>query len=214
MTLPSGGNSPPISLADLNTEFGYGNNLAAYQGTLVGLGTACKVISAGVVSLSDFYSTNKVVAGGPTGASGNVTVPQYKTITLTAKGGNGGTNGAAGVYSGGPANGTATPAGPGGAGGTSSFTQSSTTFVSSAGGAGGGGASTQQQVTLTNPLLPGGTGPVSGSIIVANVGASGSAGSGGPIYGWTGSTYVYTGNAASGSAGAAGSDSYQWTGEP
>lgn len=95
MTLPSGGNSPPISLADLNTEFGYGNNLAAYQGKVIGTpGGGVKAFNSGaVVALSDFYSTNKVASGGSaTLTSGtSYTIPQYRTlrITVTAAGGGG-----------------------------------------------------------------------------------------------------------------------------
>lgn len=208
MTLPSGGNNPPISLADLNTEFGYGTNLAAYQGKLVGLGTACKVISASVVSLSDFYSTNKVVAGGPTSRNGAFTVPQYVTMTFSVTGGQAGFAGATGVYVGGPAAGSATAPSNGGAGGASSFG----TLVSAAGGSPNGGAGATNSVTLTNPLL-GGTGPTSGASQACAVGAGGAGGSGGPIYGWTGSFYQLTGYAATGAAGAGGSASTTWTGQ-
>jgi hypothetical protein len=94
MPLPSGGNSPPISIADLNAEFGYGNNLAAYQGKVIGTpNKGVKSIASGAeIKLSDFYSTNKVVGGSITLTSGtSYTVEQYKTIrvTVTAAGGGG-----------------------------------------------------------------------------------------------------------------------------
>lgn len=209
MPLPSGGNNPPISIADLNAEFGYGNNLSAYRGKLVGIGSACKVISSGVVNISDFYSTNKVVAGGPTARNGAFTVPQYKTMTFNVQGGQAGFAGAAGVYVNGPAAGSATAPSNGGAGGTTSFD----TIVSAAGGAPNGGAGATNAVTLTNPLL-GGTGPVSGATQACTAGGGGAGGQGGPIYSWNGFGYIFTGYAATGAGGAGGSASTTWTGEP
>jgi hypothetical protein len=210
MTLPAGGNLPPISLADLNAEFGYGTNLNAYRGKLVGLpSSACKVVSSGVVALSDFYSTNKVVAGGPVGRDGYFTVPQYKTITMVVQGGQAGFAGSAGVYVGGPAAGSATPPDNGQAGGPSGIGS----YATAVGGAPNGGAGGYFAVTYTNPLL-GGTGPASGSALLATVGGGGAGGAGGPIYGWNGFGYVFSGNAASGAGGAAGYAQTSWTGEP
>jgi hypothetical protein len=209
MPLPAGGNLPPISIAELNAEFGYGNNLAAYRGKLVGIGSACKVISSGAVNISDFYSTNKVAAGAPTARNGEFTVPQYKTMTFNVQGGQAGFAGAAGVYSGGPANGFATAPSNGGAGGGTYFD----TIVGANGGAPNGGAGDIATVTLTNPLL-GGTGPTSGAAQGCTVGGGGGGGQGGPIYGWNGVGYVFAGYAATGANGAAGSASTSWTGEP
>lgn len=215
MTLPSGGNLPPISLNDINGEFGYGANLNAYRGKMFGRDdSTAGLFSAGVINISDFYATKKVVAGGPIyPATGNIVIPPYKTITFYVIGGNGGGIGAPGIYVGGPANGQATAPGNGGAGGTTSFAS----IVSSAGGAGNGGTATAQTVTLTNPLL-GGTGPTSGSTVAVSVGAAGVGGIGGPIYGWVVQSgnygyYQLTGYAASGFNGAAGSAYYSWTGE-
>lgn len=214
MTLPSGGNNPPISLNDLNTEYGYGLNFGAYVGKIIGDGAACKVVPASGISMSSFYGTNKVVNRASVGISGATVVPQYKTITLVVTGGQAGQIGSAGVYVNGPAAGSATSPGNGGPGGTTSDTQGATTFVSAAGGASNSALGSTNSVTLTNPLLPGGTGPLSGSSINANIGAGGSGGSGGPIFGWTGSSYVQTGSAASGAGGSAGSASMSATGEP
>lgn len=215
MTLPAGGNNPPISLADINGEFGYGANLGAYRGKIFGRdNNTAGVFPTVAIDVSDFYATKKVVSGGPIyPATGNITIPPYKTITFYVIGGNGGTQGSAGTYVGGPSNGLATAPGDGGAGAETSFGS----IISSAGGPANGGTATAQTVTLTNPAL-GGTGPASGSTLAVTVGSGGSAGGGGPIYGWVVQdgnfgTYVLSGYAASGSAGASGSAYYSWTGE-
>lgn len=95
MTLPSGGNNPPISLSDLNTEFGLGTNLSAYRGKIYGKtdGTV-GVFSSGAINVSDFYATAKVVGGSDTLTSTSLTsykIKPYKTIriTVTAAGGGG-----------------------------------------------------------------------------------------------------------------------------
>lgn len=204
MPLPASG---AISINDINTEFALGQNLNVYRGELYGTtsGTA-GVFSSGAINLSDFYSKQKVTAGGPSSLSaGNYTVPIYRTITFTVKGGDGGGTGSNGAYSGGPFNGAGTSGSAGGSGGTSSVGS----YVSGAGG-GGGASGTTTSVTLTNPAL-GGTGPASGSVVIVTIGAGGTGGSGGPIYIWNGSFYVPSGNASSGSTGAAGTASVSWT---
>lgn len=210
MTLPNGSNSPPLSLSDINGEFGYGTNLNAYRGKLFGRdNNTAGLFSSGAINISDFYSSKKVVAGGPIyPATGNITIPPYKTITFYVLGGNGGQIGTAGVYVNGPASGSATAPGDGAAGGSSSFGS----IISSAGGAANGGTATAQTVTLTNPLL-GGSGPTSGSTVAVTVGGGGAGGSGGPIFSWNGSAYVLTSYAASGANGSAGTAYYSWTGE-
>lgn len=135
MTLPSGGNLPPISLSDLNTEFGYGYNLAAYQGKVIGTpGGNVKSISAGaVIKISDFYSTNKVVGGSATLSSTQTyTLPQYKAIRITATAGGGGGAGGKGSTDGICTN---VNGGGGSAGGNTSFGA----IVSAQGGGGGNG---------------------------------------------------------------------------
>lgn len=215
MTLPSGGNLPPISIGDINTEFAYGNNLNAYRGKMFGRddNTAGR-FSAGLIKISDFYATKKVVAGGPIyPGTTTIIIPPYKTITFYVLGGNGGQIGTAGTYSGGPASGQATAPGNGAAGGDSSFAG----IITSSGGASNGGTATAQTVTLTNPLY-GGTGPTSGSSVSVVVGGGGAGGSGGPIFGWVvqsgnNGVYVLSGYAASGANGSAGTAYYSWTGE-
>lgn len=204
MPLPVSG---VISINDINTEFALGQNLNSYRGQLYGTtsGTA-GVFSSGTINLSDFYSKQKVVAGGPTSLSaGSYTVPIYRTITFTVKGGNGGGTGSNGAYSGGPLNGAGTSGSAGGSGGASSVGS----YVSGAGG-GPGGTGTTTSVTLTNPAL-GGTGPTSGSSVTVTIGAGGAGGQGGPIYIWNGSVYVISGYGATGSAGATGTASVSWT---
>lgn len=215
MTLQSGSNFPPISLSDINAEFGYGTNLNAYRGKMFGRdNNTAGLFSAGVIEMDDFYATKKVVAGGPIyPGTTTIIIPPYKTITFYVLGGNGGQQGSAGVYVGGPSNGAATPPGDGAAGGASSFAG----IISSAGGSGNGGTATAQTVTLTNPLL-GGTGPVSGSSVAVTVGGVGAGGQGGPIYGWVVQSgnfgfYAFTGYAASGASGSAGTAYYSFTGE-
>ena len=208
MALPASGT---ISVNDVNTEFGLGQNLNAYRGQLYGTtsGTA-GVFSSGAISLSDFYSTAKVVAGGPTGLSaGSYTVPPYRTITFTATGGAGGATGANGVYSGGPNNGLPTSGSAGSSGTASTVAAGATTYVSGAGG-GPGAAGTTTSATSTNPVL-GGTGPASGSAVTVTMGPGGAGGQGGPIFNWNGSSYVLIGYAGTGATGAAGTASVSWT---
>lgn len=105
MTLPAGGNLPPISLADINGEFGYGTNLAAYQGRVIGTpGGGVKAFNSGAeTKLSDFYGTNKVASGGSaTLTSGtSYTIPQYRTLRITVTAAGGGGAGGSGASSGG-----------------------------------------------------------------------------------------------------------------
>lgn len=212
MTLPNGSNTPPLSLSDINGEFGYGTNLNAYRGKIFGRdNSTAGVFSAGAIRVGDFYATKKVVAGGPFyPATGSIVIPPYKTITFYVVGGNGGQQGANGAYTGGgPLNGVITPGSNGSAGGATSFSS----IISSAGGAVNGGTATPQTVTLTNPLL-GGSGPTSGSIVAVTIGGGGAGGQGGPNYGWTGTGYVLGSYQPSGANGAAGSAYYSWTGEP
>lgn len=213
MALPNGSNTPPISIGDINAEFGFGNDLASYHGQLFGRpDSTAGLFPATAISLADFYNTQKAVASSTTSmSSGSFTIPPYKTITFTATGGNGGQAGAYGYFYLGPSSGTPTASGGGGAGGASS----AGSLVSGAGGAGGGGnagggaAGSTATVTLTNPLY-GGTGPTSGTAITITVGAGGAGGAGGPIYSFNGYSYQLAGYASNGAAGAAGSVTRSW----
>lgn len=140
MTLPSGGNTPPISLADLNAEFGYGTNLAAYQGKVIGIpNKGVKAFANGAeIKLSDFYSTNKVVGGSIVLTSGSsYTVEQYKTIRVTATAAGGGGGGGRGLSDG------FCPGGDGFGGGNAANTafgaSGNAYYLSCQGGGGGAG---------------------------------------------------------------------------
>lgn len=205
MALPASGT---ISINDVNTEFALGQNMNAYRGQLYGTtsGTA-GAFPAGAISLSDFYSTQKVTAGGPTSLSaGSYTVPIYRTITFTVTGGAGGATGANGVYSGGPLNGAPTS----GSAGSSGSASSVGTYVTGAGGGPGAAGTTASSGALTNPAISG-TGPTSGGTVTVTLGAGGAGGQGGPIYNWNGSSYVFVGYAGTGATGAAGTASVSWT---
>lgn len=214
MTLPSGGNLPPISMADINGEFAFGNNLGSYRGQLFGRpDNTAGLFPSGGIKFSDFYNTKKAVASSTLSlASGSFSIPPYRTITFTTTGGSGGQAGSFGIFNGGPSNGQRTPSSGGSAGGTSS----AGTLVSGAGGSGGGGdggggaAGSTGTVTLTNPLF-GGSGPTSGANITITVGAGGAGGAGGPNFNYNGNQYVGAGNAATGSTGATGSVTRSWT---
>lgn len=176
MTLPSGGNSPPISLADLNTEFGYGTNLAAYQGRVIGTpGGGVKAFNSGAeTKLSDFYGTNKVVGGSATLTSGSsYTIPQYRTIRITATAAGGGGGGGRGVSDG------FCPGGDGSPGGTAASTSFGSSganwYLSCNGGGGGaGGPNSTAGTTATGNAGNGANGGAAGT-----GGAAGGAGGAG-----------------------------------
>lgn len=99
MPLPSGNNKPPISMADLNTEFGHGNSLSDYYGKRYYKTDNSRGYfqASGVIELDDFYSTSKtspVVAGSVTlSSSQNYTIPMFNNLTVTVVGGRGGQGG-------------------------------------------------------------------------------------------------------------------------
>lgn len=196
----------------INSEFGYGNDMASYQGVYAGKnGLAYQFPLVGnSLAMDLFYSTSKITGGSASyGSSQTIVVPVYNTITITCVGGNGGNGGSTGVNLDGC---TGSPAGgSGGPGGTSSFGG----YVAAGGGSGGGpaaggspGATVSQ--TFTNPIQ-GGSGPPSGTSIAVSIGPGGSGGSGGcnyfKLYSICG---CYT-SASAGSGGASGSVSISWT---
>ena len=147
MTLPNGSNNPPISLGDINTEFGLGANLGAYYGQrwFKDDNSRGYFQNSGVVSISDFYSKRKnspVTSGSATynyNASNNprtIPFPMFNNLTVTVVSGQGGTAGNGGNCYGGTgggtggatnfgsyvATGTGSPAGYGSSGSTSSNT--------------------------------------------------------------------------------------------
>lgn len=98
MTLPSGGNFPPISLSDVNGEFGLGANIGAYRGVTWWLDNGgFGVFPSTGLSLSDFYSkraTSPVTPGAQgfaaSSSTQNFTVPLYTYMTVVIVGGAGG----------------------------------------------------------------------------------------------------------------------------
>ena len=238
MALPNGSNTPPISLADINTEFGLGSNLNAYRGQLWGdySNHNSGLFPSGTVSFSDFYGKSIVTPSStPTtfSASGTFTVKPYRTLTIVIKGGSGGGSGGNGNATGGGAgtNGASSTFGSyatgdfgrsGGSGGSSGTGSDGTPAGGSAGGSGGytgatngtaGGASGKTTVTLTNPVL-GGSGPTSGTGVSVTIGSGGSGGSAGTGVWYPPPTFTiqaYT--CGTGGNGSAGNASITWTGQ-
>lgn len=197
MTLPASG---PLQLgtqsggSSINSEFGYGNDLASYLGVYYGRGGLVyrfpvpgnQISMGGSASPGDsgFYSAQKITGGSASyGSSTTITVPLYNTITITAQGGQGGQAGQFGFYQSpcSPA-GSATPSSGGGGGGTSSYGG----YVTGGGGPGGGGNAGSGSYapagvqSFTNPVQ-GGSGPPSGTSISVTVGGGGSGGGGGCV---------------------------------
>ena len=204
----------------INSEFGYGNDMASYFGVYAGKsGLAYQFPLVGnSLAMDLFYSTSRINGGSASyGSSQTITVPVYNTITITCIGGQGGQSGGVGINCSNSfvRSGLAS----GNPGGTSSFGG----YVSSGGGAGGSNAS-QQFVsgvfgptvtqTFTNPIQ-GGAGPPSGDSIFVSVGGGGSGGRGADTR-----TFDFSGNcyypfpgavAPSGGSGGSGSISISWT---
>lgn len=140
MTLPSSNNNPPISLADLNTEFGRGFNLNAYRSTRwFKEDNSRGFFSAGTIDLDDFYGTrvnSPVVAGSATLTRAawngkNYPFPMFNNLSVTAYSGSGGTSGNTG---------NCEAPGAGGTGGVSSFGTHAVTSTGAAGPYGGSGS--------------------------------------------------------------------------
>ena len=190
MTLPASGYlllgaDGGASGRSVNSEFGYGNDMASYQGVYYGRGgveyrfpVSGNQISMGYTSATDpgFYSTYKITGGSQTiSSSQSFTIPVYNTISITAVGAAGGATGQPG-YIQSPCNGagSATPAQSGSPGGGSSFGG----YVS-AGGGGSDQGGYSSSVSYTNPIQSGGGGPVSGTSVYVTVGTGGNGGQGG-----------------------------------
>ena len=196
----------------VNSEFGYGNDMASYQGVYAGKsGLAYQFPVAGnSLAMDLFYSTSKITGGSASyGSSQTIVVPVYNTITITCVGGAGGSGGSTGSNSDGC---TGSPAGDSGSsGGTTSFGG----YVAAGGGGGGGPASggspgaTVTQ-TYTNPIQ-GGSGPPSGSSIFITIGNVGSGGQGGCIYYKLFSVCNCWNRAGGGANGSSGSVTISWS---
>jgi len=106
MTIPiNGGNFPPISMSDINSDitdgFSLGNNLSAYRGQIYHQKSDGSVglFSTGSISIGDFYGRRRVDAGSlndTTAKVGTYTVPPYRTISFVLRAGSGGGGGGGG----------------------------------------------------------------------------------------------------------------------
>jgi hypothetical protein len=196
----------------INSEFGYGNDMASYQGVFAGKGGLAYQfpVAGNSLAMDLFYDTSKITGGSASyGSSQTIVVPVYNTITITCVGGTGGSGGNTGYNldgcTGSPAGGSGSP------GGTTSFGG----YVAAGGGAGGGPASggsagSTVTQTYTNPIQ-GGSGPPSGGSIAITIGAGGGGGTGGcqyyQLYGYC-NCWNRAGNGATGGSG---SVSISWT---
>lgn len=219
MTLPASGQlllgSETGATNSVNNEFGYGNDMASYQGVYYGKGAlSFQFPTAGNTFAMDlFYSTFKISSGSQSFSSSNpsYTIPVYNTVVITVTGGGGGGTGSLGTIQSPCANaGSFTPADPGSSGGTSSFGG----YVSGAGGGSDTGGSTNSQ-TFTNPVQ-GGSGPPSGSSVAVTIGPGGSGGQGGCfiyqyVVGSTNFGCACWSRFPSGSTGANGSVQISWS---
>jgi hypothetical protein len=222
MTLPTSG---PLLLGtatggnSINSEYGYGNDMASYLGAYYGLnGVEYRFpVSGNPIAMNLFYGTNKIAGGTQTlNSSQSFVIPVYNTITITVVGGAGGTSGNPGAVSA-PCGSGATTGYSGGNGGLTSFGG----YASASGGAGGAGstvtnnpgaAGSTSTVTFTNPIQ-GGSGPSSGTTISAIVGAGGAGGGGGAlvysINGQVSGCNAWS-SASAGAAGAGGHITITW----
>ena len=219
--LPNGGNSPPLSIADINGSSGFsgrGNNLNAYRGTLFYRpDNSTGYFSSGTINISDFYSTqasSPVVAGSATYTSGS-TIPLpalFNTLTVTCYGGSGGGGGGSWLAGITITNG----GGSGGSGGTTTFAPGQSYTVSAAGGSGGTGAGYSYTNYLDNYPIGSGdgagtagsdaAGADSGSPTVGS-GGSGAADSASHTYTTSGRTYTVYAAANGGNGGKGGKSS-------
>lgn len=138
MTLPGPGT--PLTMAQINAEFGYGFNLDAYRGKIWFYDdgqSGIFPVSPDPISFFDFYSKRRASPVTPTtvtfNESGIFVVPSvYTVMTVVVRGGGGGAGGANGTLNCGSIQGT-TYGSDGLTGGSSNFG----TYVNSSGGSGG-----------------------------------------------------------------------------
>lgn len=161
MAIPiNGGNFPPISMSDINSDstdgFNLGNNLNAYKGQIYDQKSDGSVglFPTGSISIGDFYGRRRVDAGSATdttAGSKNYKVPPYRTISFVLRAGSGGGGGGGGgsnnSTSCGGAGGTS-----GGAGGASSFGNANDAwYMSCAGGGNGTGGGSNSDSSSRQP---------------------------------------------------------------
>jgi len=136
----------PISMSDINSAFGIGNSIGSYYSARWYKENNSRgyFAASGPISFSDFAgtrSTSPVTAGYRIyNSSQNIDpMPLFNNLTVTVKGGNGGTHGVPGDCNGG---------GDGGAGGSTILDG----YVSAAGGSpnGGTGATNYAYLSITD----------------------------------------------------------------
>lgn len=216
MTLPASGYlllgaDGGASGRSINSEFGYGNDLASYRGAYYGKGTQeFQFPTIGnPINMQLFYSTFKIPSGSGYLPTGYWTVPVYTNLDATVVGGSGGQ---AGSYGYNACGGYPT----GSAGGSSGSSSSFGGYLSAGGGAGGtgsggGGANGASAVGSWKNPVQGGSGPTSGTVIYVTVGGGGAGGAGGPNCAYYGPYCLCPNNAATGATGASGSVYVSWS---
>ena len=141
MTLPNGSNQPPISLGDIQTEFGLGANLNAYYNArwFKDDNSRGYFQTTGQISLTDFYSKrknspvvpNSVTLDYATWNNRSYSLPMFNNLSITAYSGQGGTFGQNGNCRNGTTGGT------GAATSFGNYVSTSTGAVAGYGGTGG-----------------------------------------------------------------------------
>lgn len=217
MTLPASGylqlGTDGATGRSINSEFGYGNDLASYLGVYFGRGGQLFrfPVPGNSIDMNAFYSTARISSGNTYIGTGYWTVPVYNSIYAQVQGGSGGNAGAWG-YNGCPGGGF-TGSNSGGPGNTSSWGG----YLAAGGGGGGGGnggggaPGAVASGSWTNPVQGGG-GPTSGNQIYVTVGTGGGGGSGGsnctPVSYWP---YCVCGGGSGGNTGADGYVYSSWS---
>ncbi len=196
MTLQTSG---PISISDLNAEFGLGNSLSAYRGVRWYKDDNSRGFFDGAsgnfapTDMSEFYGTRPSIPVSPVSNQAQTngstyTVPFYNTITVVVVGGAGGQAGTYGIN--GCTSNTPTPSGNGSAGNPSSFGS----YITSSGGDGGGGNggagaagvsrtlvfdANANTVSINGVVQSGVTPPLRNTNILVTLGSGGNGGAGG-----------------------------------
>jgi hypothetical protein len=218
--IPSTG---PVTMTDINNEFGKGLNLYAYRGVKWYRPDNSRGVFDGLtgnnppIDFDEFRGKVAALAITPSGptsyANGSTfTFPNYNKITITVTGGSGGGAGANGYNScfGAQqvtAGGSGSPGSPSNAGGS---------YSAAGGGAGTAGETAvyvfdaeANTVTKNGVIVAGATPPLKGIPFLISVGGGGAGGGGGTNSSMVGSNCVFFANSPDGSPGAAGSVTIQ-----